>query len=169
MARGGWYMLWGLQHCCKCHGKLVDVCNTVANATENWLTFATPLQMPRKTGWRLQERCKCRGKLVGVCRNAANATENWLAFAGTLQVPRKTGWRLQECCKCHGKLVGVCRNAARWFDKRRGPSLCRHLISVTSGACSPPCLNHFLECLGGAFQPVPRFPIAEEQSHDGDN
>ena len=75
-------------------------------------TFATLLQVSRKTFWSLQERCKGLEKLFGVCRNAAKASKNFLEFAGTLQRPRKTFWSLQECCKGYGKLFGVCRNAA---------------------------------------------------------
>ena len=68
-----------LQQCCKSHEKLFGVCNTVAKSheklsgvcntvaspTKNFLAFATPLQVPRKTFWRLQHRCKHFQKRFG--------------------------------------------------------------------------------------------------------
>ena len=89
-----------------------NACNTVASLTKNFLAFATPLQVPRKTFWRLQHRCKSHEKLFGVCNTVASPAENFLAFATPLQVPRKTFWRLQHRCKSREKLFGVCNTVA---------------------------------------------------------
>ena len=95
-----------MQQCCKSHEKLSGVCNTVASLTKNFLAFATPLQVSRKTFRRLQHRCKSRKKLFGVCNTVASLTKNFLAFATLLQVSRKTFWRLQHCCKHFQKRSG---------------------------------------------------------------
>ena len=70
--------------------KLSGVCNTVASPTKNFLVFATPLQVPRKTFRRLQYRCKSHEKLFGVCNTVASPTKNFLAFATVLQAFPKT-------------------------------------------------------------------------------
>ena len=80
--------------------------NTVASLTKNFLAFATPLQVPRKTFWRLREPRKCLGKLFGVCGSPASPTKNFLAFAGAPQVPREMLWCLRECCKHFQKRFG---------------------------------------------------------------
>ena len=107
-----------------------NVCNSVASASKNFLVFATPLQVPRKTFWCLQHRCKCLEKLFGVCNTVASVSKNFLAFATLLQVSRKTFWSLQERCKCHEKLFGVCRNAAKCHEKLFG--LCRNAANAKS-------------------------------------
>ena len=89
-----------------------NACNTVASLTKNFLAFATPLQVSRKTFWCLQHRCKSHEKLSGVCNTVASLTKNFLAFATPLQVPRKTFRRLQHRCKSHEKLSGVCNTVA---------------------------------------------------------
>ena len=109
-----------LQHCCKSHEKLSGVCNTVASLTKNFLAFATPLQVSRKTFWRLQHRCKSHEKLFGVCNTVASLTKNFLAFATLLQVSRKTFWRLQHCCKHFQKRFGY-RNSLLTLFLRRTP------------------------------------------------
>ena len=90
----------------KCRKVLFVTCNTVASPPKNFLAFATPLQVSRKTFWRLQHRCKSHEKLSGVCNTVASLTKNFLAFATLLQVPRKTFWRLQHCCKHFQKRFG---------------------------------------------------------------
>ena len=67
-----------LQECCKSHEKLSGVCNTVASLTKNFLAFATPLQVSRKTFWRLQHRCKHFQKRFGH-RVASVETFCWLS------------------------------------------------------------------------------------------
>ena len=101
-----------LQQCCKCLEKLFGVCNTVASASKNFLVFATPLQVSRKTFWCLQHRCKCHEKLFGVCNTVASASKNFLVFATPLQEPRKKFWDLQELCKCQVLKYETCRNSA---------------------------------------------------------
>ena len=109
-----------LQHCCKSHEKLFGVCNTVASLTKNFLVFATPLQVPRKTFRRLQHRCKSHEKLFGVCNAVASPAKNFLAFATLLQVPRKTFRRLQHRCKHFQKRFGY-RNSLLALFLRRTP------------------------------------------------
>ena len=89
-----------------------NACNTVASPTKNFLAFATPLQVPRKTFWRLQHRCKSHEKLFGVCKTVASPTKNFSAFATLLQVSRKTFWHLQHRCKSQKPLFGPCTDGA---------------------------------------------------------
>ena len=76
----------------KCRKVLFVACNTVASPPKNFLAFATPLQVPRKTFWRLQHRCKSHEKLSGVCNTVASPPKNFLAFATLLQAFPKTFW-----------------------------------------------------------------------------
>ena len=98
----------------RCNGQRAfgNACNTVASLTENFLAFATVLQVPRKTFRRLQHRCKSHEKLFGVCGSPASPTGNALVFAGAPQVSRETFWCLRESRKCLGKLFGVCGSPA---------------------------------------------------------
>ena len=91
---------------CSGHSAFGNACNTVASLTKNFLAFATPLQVPRKTFWRLRESRKCLEKLFGVCGSPASASENFLVFAGVPQVPWEMLWCLRECCKHFQKRFG---------------------------------------------------------------
>ena len=84
--------------------------------TKNFLAFATPLQVPRKTFWRLRESRKSLEKLFGVCGSPASLSRNFLVFAGVPQVSRETFWRLREPRKSHGKCFGVCGSPASASD-----------------------------------------------------
>ena len=57
------------------------VCRNAASPTKNFLAFATPLQVSRKTFRRLQHRCKSHEKFFGVCNTVASISKNVWAIA----------------------------------------------------------------------------------------
>ena len=125
-------------------------------------TFATLLQVSRKTFWRLQHRCKCLEKLFGVCNIVASVSKNFLVFATPLQVPQKTFWCLQHRCKCLEKLFGVCNTVAS--------------VSINFSVFATPlqvprktfrCLQHCCKDFSrvcGAFEEAISFPQKQKSS-----
>ena len=133
----------------RCNGQRAfgNACNTVASLTKNFLAFATPLQVSRKTFWRLRESRKSLEKLFGVCGSPASASENFLVFAGVPQVPRITFWRLRESRKPHGKCFGVCGSPASASENflafAGAPQVPREMLW-----CLRECCKHFQKRFG---------------------